>query len=312
MTKIVSAKIQKKSGKASKKSFKQTLQDFDKNKNKSKINKNLKDPSKKPNKYSKVKNGSNIVTGSTAVSVPSSSATSASSSSLIQGSSSKLSSLQHQFLKKLEGARFRTINEELYTTRGDVAFQEFQRDPSKFEIYHKGYRDQAALWPVNPLDSIIQWIISCHKKATIADMGCGDARLAASVPNKVHSFDLVAVNTTVTPCDIAHVPLATGSVDIVIFCLSLMGVNMPDFIKEALRILKINGILKVAEVRSRFGDNKGILAFNKFLQRAGFEVKAHDRMSQNKMFFEVECVKMTDEGIVDDTFELKPCQYKKR
>jgi ribosomal RNA-processing protein 8 len=234
------------------------------------------------------------------------------SSTLIQGSSSKLSTLQQQFLKKLEGARFRTINEELYTSRGDVAFREFQREPTKFEIYHKGYREQAAQWPSNPLDGIINWIQSSHKKAIVADMGCGDARLGSSIPNKVHSFDLVAANPTVTPCDIAHVPLPNESVDIVVFCLSLMGVNMPDFIKEALRILKMNGILKVAEVRSRFGDNKGILAFNKFLQRAGFEVKPHDKLSQNKMFFEVECVKVTNEGFIDDSFELKPCQYKKR
>lgn len=57
-------------------------------------------------------------------------------------------------------------------------------------------------------------------------MGCGDAVLAQSIPNKVHSFDLVAVNARVTACDMAHVPLKDGSVDIVIFCLSLMGINI--------------------------------------------------------------------------------------
>ena len=50
-------------------------------------------------------------------------------------------------------------------------------------------------------------------------MGCGEARLATSVGNTVHSFDLVSTvattglknikqqPVTVTACDIAHVPL---------------------------------------------------------------------------------------------------------
>ena len=39
----------------------------------------------------------------------------------------------------------------------------------------------------------------------IADFGCGDAKLSSSVPNKVHSFDLVAVNDKVTACDMRKV-----------------------------------------------------------------------------------------------------------
>jgi len=72
----------------------------------------------------------------------------------------------------------------------------------------------------------------------IADFGCGDARLAQSLPNKVHSFDLVALNKYVTACDMAHTPLANESVDIAVFCLSLMGTNLSDFILEANRVLK--------------------------------------------------------------------------
>ena len=39
----------------------------------------------------------------------------------------------------------------------------------------------------------------------IADFGCGDAKLSSSVPNKVHSFDLVSVNDKVTACDMRKV-----------------------------------------------------------------------------------------------------------
>jgi hypothetical protein len=42
-------------------------------------------------------------------------------------------------------------------------------------------------------------------KLVIADMGCGEAKISQSVPNKVFSFDLVAFNDLVTACDMAKV-----------------------------------------------------------------------------------------------------------
>ena len=73
---------------------------------------------------------------------------------------------------------------------------------------------------------------------------CGEATLAQSVPQTVHSFDLVAANDHVTACDMAHTPLPTGAVDVCIFCLSLMGTNISDFILEARRVLKNDGVVK--------------------------------------------------------------------
>lgn len=83
----------------------------------------------------------------------------------------------------------------------------------------------------------------------VADFGCGEAELAQSVRQKVHSFDLVAANDLVTACDMAHVPLANASVDVAVFCLSLMGTNLQDYISEANRVLKVgyvkNAFLKL-------------------------------------------------------------------
>ncbi|RYG55970.1 methyltransferase domain-containing protein [archaeon] len=83
-------------------------------------------------------------------------------------------------------------------------------------------------------------------------MGCGEARLGATVPNKVHSFDLVAANESVVATDISKVPLTNEAVDIVVFCLSLMGTNFMDFLKEGMRVLRPGGRLLIAEVQSRF------------------------------------------------------------
>lgn len=81
-------------------------------------------------------------------------------------------------------------------------------------------------------------------------MGCGEARLAATLTSKykndkmmIHSFDLVARNQFITAANIAHVPLSKDSVDVVVFCLSLMGTDFLEFIKEASRILKPGYVL---------------------------------------------------------------------
>ena len=70
---------------------------------------------------------------------------------------------------------------------------------------------------------------SRNTKLTIADFGCGEARLAQALSSsckKIHSFDLVALNDKITVCDFSRTPLANESVDIAVFCLSLMGTNL--------------------------------------------------------------------------------------
>ena len=70
---------------------------------------------------------------------------------------SKLS-LQEKMTKQLESSRFRWINEQLYTTTGDEAVEMFSKDPNLFDIYHRGFTNQVKLWPVNPVNKIIEWL----------------------------------------------------------------------------------------------------------------------------------------------------------
>lgn len=74
---------------------------------------------------------------------------------------------------------------------------------------------------------------------TVADFGCGEARLGESIVQKCYNLDLVAANDNVIACDMAHSPLETDSINVATFCLSLMGTNLKDFILEANRVLKI-------------------------------------------------------------------------
>jgi ribosomal RNA-processing protein 8 len=151
----------------------------------------------------------------------------------------KLTKLQEQMKKTLAGGKFRFLNEQLYTTTGEEAFDLFQSKPELFDEYHEGFRSQVESWPQNPVDIFISQLKPMPKDTVIADLGCGDAQIAAELPkHDVRSFDLVAKNERVTACDIAHLPLEDGSVDVAIFCLSLMGTDFLKFLKEAYRVLK--------------------------------------------------------------------------
>ena len=86
--------------------------------------------------------------------------------------------------------------------------------------------------------------------------GEGEALLAEKLGGTctVHSFDHVAMNDTVTACDIADVPIDDGELDVAVFCLSLMGTNFTDYLKEAHRTLKLDGRLHIYEATSGFTD----------------------------------------------------------
>lgn len=236
---------------------------------------------------------------------------------------SQMSAAQERMKAQLEGGHFRFINEKLYTSEGREAFSLFQKHPEMFDHYHQGYRNQVEKWPENPLDLIISWLKKQPSSWVVADFGCGEARLAEELTQhrlkvdkkakkgkngavNIHSFDLVARNSFITASDIAHVPLEKESVDVAVFCLSLMGTNVADFLKEAYRVLRPGGALKIAEVKSRFDK---IATFVEALKLAGFDVKQKDET--NKMFVLFDCVK-SDRKPAKNSVTLKPCIYKRR
>ena len=218
--------------------------------------------------------------------------------------------LHRKMTSKISGARFRWINEQLYTKTGEEAKDMFDDDPRLFDVYHKGFAAQVSKWPLNPLDRIISYVLNLPRSVVVADFGCGEAKLAQNVPNTVYSFDFVAVNNHVTPCDMANVPISNSSVDVCVFCLSLMGTNISEFLKEARRVLKYNGRLKVSEIASRFASED---EFSSNVEKFGFELVSMEIFSKLFVEFEFKAItrKRPSTTKLPDIV-LKPCLYKRR
>lgn len=222
-----------------------------------------------------------------------------------------LTPLQQRMAAKLTSARFRHLNQTLYTSPSDEAMRLFTDSPQAYTSYHAGFRAQVAVWPQNPVEGFIENVktrgrisVPSQKKmwremkkgkkereqpdegpaanddaigrleplprtkgtCTIADLGCGDARLAASLDSlrkslnlNLLSFDLAKGDTPnakiITVADtsnLSSVGVRDGSVDIAICCLSLMGTNWVTVVDECSRIVRGGGEVWVAEIQSRF------------------------------------------------------------
>lgn len=227
----------------------------------------------------------------------------------------KEESILDSFSKELEGSKFRYLNELLYTSRSDQAQHLFKDKPNLFIEYHEGYAKQVEQWPVNPLDTIIDYIQSHKEIQKIVDMGCGEAKLALECKDRfVESFDLHKINERVKVANISNVPVQKGWADCVVFCLSLMGTDFHLFLKEAFRILKTDGLLIIAEPISRV---KSIKAFSNGIQQIGF---VELQQNANNVFVLYVFRKNATQFRLGDAqmeklkkkIHLVPCLYKKR
>uniref|UniRef100_A0A1D1XY34 Ribosomal RNA-processing protein 8 n=1 Tax=Anthurium amnicola TaxID=1678845 RepID=A0A1D1XY34_9ARAE len=226
------------------------------------------------------------------------------------------SSFLDKIRARLSGGHFRMLNEKLYTCSGSEAFELFKKNREFFDVYHAGYRQQMSRWPEQPVNVIIKWLQSHSPALIVADFGCGDACLARSVKNKVFSIDLVASDPSVIACDMANTPLHSSSVHVAVFCLSLMGINFPNYLVEATRVLRLHGWLLIAEVRSRFDPENGGADpenFCKAVHKLGFSLISKDLSSKMFVLFYFKKMKETSAEVKGIGWpELKPCLYKRR
>ncbi|KAF1983347.1 hypothetical protein K402DRAFT_396818 [Aulographum hederae CBS 113979] len=88
----------------------------------------------------------------------------------------KLTPLQKSMRQKLASARFRHLNETLYSTPSGESLSLFADNPDMFDEYHAGFRQQVEVWPENPVDGYVQDII--------ARAGIGSSRSAMNKRNR--------------------------------------------------------------------------------------------------------------------------------
>ena len=69
-----------------------------------------------------------------------------------------LTPLQSSMRQKLISARFRHLNQTLYTTPSSSSYDLFSQNPTFFSEYHEGFQRQVNAWPENPVDRFIIWI----------------------------------------------------------------------------------------------------------------------------------------------------------
>jgi hypothetical protein len=167
---------------------------------------------------------------------------------------------------------FSKMNNRWYASASDSTHARLASNPEEWAHYHTMYRQLRESWPVVPYKEEIRWL-SEREGLVVGDFGCGEAFIAAAVSDRhqVHSFDHVAINDSVVACDIAHVPLDSGALDVAIFCLSLMGANFTDYVREGHRCLRLDGRLHIWEPAGYFDD---VTKFCSKLGRLGFDVMA--------------------------------------
>lgn len=240
--------------------------------------------------------------------------------------------LLSHFKEKLNASTFRLLNEQIYNSPNAYAGQ-LLRDRPTFLDYHTGYRQQLVQWPMNPNQLIVECLLGDRRGKfmnnkgkclpghippnwVIADMGCGDAQIAAALQPKgytVHSFDFCALNERVTEADAAHVPLERESVDICIFSLSLMATDYEKCLMEAFRILKPRRLLKIVEVRSRIPHPRRFAAM---VESIGFTLDYNDVAGDYFAVFDLvkrDDVKEANQDLAYNPSDvLVPSLYKKR
>ncbi|NJK51740.1 MAG: DEAD/DEAH box helicase family protein [Leptolyngbyaceae cyanobacterium SU_3_3] len=165
---------------------------------------------------------------------------------------------------------FSRMNARWSNSYSHTTYERLQGNPEEWMQYHTLYQEARKPWSLIPYEEAIKWLQK-RSDLVVADFGCGEALIAKALVGKhtVHSFDFIAIDNSVIECDMARVPLEDSCLDVAMFNLSLMGLNVADYIREASRTLKLDGQLWIYEVTSRIKDLQG---FVRGLETAGFRI----------------------------------------
>jgi len=156
------------------------------------------------------------------------------------------------------------------TTRSSETFKRLQADPEEWVLYQTLLQQTEVESKEDPLKVLAQWLKN-RPDWTVGDFGCGTLRMKKLIENSVIAMDFVASDASVLACDMAHTSVPEQALDVAVFVNSIMGANFPDYFKEAFRLLKFGGHLKIAEKTRLWADSKA-KPITDALNAAGFRL----------------------------------------
>jgi hypothetical protein len=152
---------------------------------------------------------------------------------------------------KRELGDFSEMNRVWSVSNSKTTGEKLNNNPEIWKLYHTLYREKRQEWNEIPYE-VIGKKISSRPDWVVGDFGCGENLLSKEITNKVHAFDHIAIDETVTACDISNVPLKDNVLDVVVFSLSLMGTNYRDYLVEGHRTLRPFGLIMICEPKSKW------------------------------------------------------------
>jgi SAM-dependent methyltransferase len=143
---------------------------------------------------------------------------------------------------------FSHLNARWNNAHSAITHERLQSNPEEWCYYHTRLQEQERQWQNVPREECIKHLTeNLPRGSVVGDFGCGQAQLAIALRDihTVYSLDHVAINHSVTACDMANSPLDDAILDAAVFSLSLMGANIREYIVEAYRTLKPGGQLLI-------------------------------------------------------------------
>ena len=180
---------------------------------------------------------------------------------------------------------FTTLHNRWTSSNSETVHARLKEKPEEWFLYHTLYREARKDWPEVPAEHIAGHL-HARPDLRVGDFGCGECLLREALgdAHEVIGLDHVAIDETVTACDMAQTPLEEGSLGVAVFSLSLMGRNWRDYLAEAHRTLQPFGLLFVAEPARRWEEGKLEAA----IEEAGFGLLSSYRRAD---FLYVQAVK---------------------
>jgi superfamily II DNA or RNA helicase len=165
---------------------------------------------------------------------------------------------------------FSKLNRKINTENSKTTHGRMLKNPDEWKEYHRQYREARKTWNVIPYEVWIDKIKKMAPNTIVGDFGCGEAKIAEAIGNRVKNFDHVSIDANVESCDMKSVPVESGTLNVAVFSLSLMGKDWQAYLKEAARCLSVGGYLYISETTNSLTER--LEKLRDTIQENGFKI----------------------------------------